>query len=150
MNTRQVLQQTLATGDIVLIYDKECPACDNYCQWVNIHNSLIEGRQRQLLLIDARQHPEYVALITERKLDIDQGMVVLIDDQCYYGSDAIHVLALMSSRVGVFNRINHWLFSSKKRAYYLYPLLRSLRNILLKLLRKTKINNLHMTNNHHF
>lgn len=142
MNKQHALQQPLKTDDIVLIYDKDCPICKNYCQWINIHSSLIEGRQRQLQLIDARQHSKYIALATERHLNIDQGMIILIDDQCYYGADAIHVLALISSRTGWFNRINHGLFSSKKRAHYLYPLLKALRHLLLKLLRKTTINNL--------
>jgi predicted DCC family thiol-disulfide oxidoreductase YuxK len=135
---------------IVVIYDKACPACDNYCQWVRINESLgLKGR-RELLLIDARENPEYLALVTQRGLDIDQGMVVLVNETLYYGSDAIHVLALMSSQVGIFNRINYWLFKSKVRAHFLYPVLRTLRGLLLKILGKTKINNLQHTNNTHF
>lgn len=134
---------------IVLIYDKECPACDNYCQWLNMNHSLVHGHPRELLLIDARHHPEYVAMVTDRGLDINQGMVVLINNEFYYGADAIHVLALISSRSGWFNRINYKLFSSKQRAHYLYPILRFSRNILLKILRKTKIKHPHINNKHH-
>ncbi len=140
----------ITNDQVIVIYDKECPACDNYCQWIRLNKTIDHAHQKNLLLIDAREHPEHVQKITEQGLDIDQGMIVIIADKLYYGSDAIHVLALMSSRTGVFNRFNYWLFKSKNRAHILYPVLRTLRNLLLKLLGKTKINNLQLDNNNRF
>lgn len=130
---------------ILLIYDKECPACHFYCQVVRIRQSVGE-----LVLIDAREHPEVLKEITAQGLDIDQGMVLKMAGQLYYGTDAIHLLALLSGRSGVFNRLNYWLFSSKKVAALLYPILRSCRNVLLKILGKTKINNLKQDGNDRF
>jgi predicted DCC family thiol-disulfide oxidoreductase YuxK len=123
--------------EIVLVYDKECPLCDAYCRMVRIRQSVGE-----LKLVDARGESDVVQEITRLGLDIDQGMVVKVDDVLYYGSDAIHVLSMMSSGSGVFNRLNHWIFRSRARSLVLYPLLRDCRNLLLKLLRKTKVNNL--------
>lgn len=130
---------------IVLVYDKECPACDNYCRLVRIRNDIGE-----LMLVDAREPTPIMEEITALGWDIDQGMVVKIGNQLYYGADAIHVLALISSRSGFFNRLNYWLFKSKRLSKAFYPILRSLRNLLLKILRKTKINNLNIKNNVHF
>ncbi|WP_219701154.1 DCC1-like thiol-disulfide oxidoreductase family protein [Marinomonas lutimaris] len=130
---------------ILLIYDKECPACHFYCQIVRIRQSVGE-----LVLIDARENPEVLKEVTAKGLDIDQGMVLKMDGQLYYGSDAIHLLALLSGRSGVFNRLNYWLFSSKKVAAILYPILRYCRNLLLKILGKTKINNLKQEDNDRF
>ncbi|WP_111637903.1 DCC1-like thiol-disulfide oxidoreductase family protein [Marinomonas shanghaiensis] len=130
---------------ILLIYDKECPACHFYCQIVRIRQSVGE-----LVLIDAREHPEVLQDITAQGLDIDQGMVLKMDGQLYYGADAIHLLALLSGRSGVFNRLNYWLFSSKKVAAILYPILRACRNLLLKILGKSKINNLKQNGNNRF
>jgi len=123
--------------EIVLVYDKECPLCDAYCRMVRIRQSVGE-----LKLVDARGESDVMQEITRQGLDIDQGMVVKVDDVLYYGSDAIHVLSMMSSGSGVFNRLNHWIFRSRARSLVLYPLLRDCRNLLLKLLRKTKVNNL--------
>jgi predicted DCC family thiol-disulfide oxidoreductase YuxK len=123
--------------EIVLVYDKECPLCDAYCRMVRIRQSVGE-----LKLVDARGESDVMQEITRQGLDIDQGMVVKVDDVFYYGSDAIHVLSMMSSGSGVFNRLNHWIFRSRARSLVLYPLLRDCRNLLLKLLRKTKVNNL--------
>ena len=130
---------------ILLIYDKECPACHFYCQIVRIRQSVGE-----LVLIDARDNPEVLVEVNAKGLDIDQGMVLKMDGQLYYGADAIHLLALLSGRSGVFNRLNYWLFSSKKAAAILYPILRSCRNVLLKILGKTKINNLKKDDNERF
>jgi len=88
--------------------------------------------------------------ITVAGMDIDQGMVLKLEDQLYYGSDAIHVLALISNRSGVFNRLNYWLFSSRYLSRLVYPILRALRNLLLKLLGRSRINNLGIPGNDRF
>lgn len=131
--------------EILLIYDKDCPACDNYCQVVRIRESIGE-----LKIINARENSELLEEITQLGLDIDQGMVLKMGGVIYYGADAIHALALISSRSGVFNKLNYWLFKSKRVSAVLYPVLRSFRNLLLKMLRKTKINNLNSTGNDRF
>ena len=132
-------------ADILLVYDRECPLCDTYCQWVNIRESV--GRLR---IVDARENSDVMNEITAQGLDIDQGMVLKLGGQLYYGADAIHALALIGSRSGLFNRINYWLFKSKVSAALLYPIFRSCRNVLLKLLGKSKINNLKTVGNDKF
>ena len=131
--------------EILLVYDKDCPACDNYCQVVRIRESIGE-----LKIINARESSEVLEEITQLGLDIDQGMVLKMGGVIYYGADAIHALALISSRSGVFNKLNYWLFKSKRVSAVLYPVLRFIRNLLLKMLGKTKINNLNSTGNDRF
>ena len=135
----------MSRPEILLVYDKECPACNAYCQIVRIRESVGE-----LKIIDARERSDVMDEITAKGLDIDQGMVLKMGDQLYYGSDAIHALALISSRSGVFNRFNYWTFKSKAVSSWLYPFLRLCRNLLLKVLGKTKINNLEIPNNEKF
>ncbi|GGX77226.1 hypothetical protein GCM10007160_00520 [Litchfieldella qijiaojingensis] len=135
----------MSRQEIMLIYDKQCPFCDHYCRLVRLRESV-----GSLILVDAREDTEVMDEITEAGLDIDQGMVLKMDGRLYYGDDAIHVLALLSSRSSVFNRLNFWAFRSAKRARLLYPMLRGCRNFLLKLLGKTKINNLSRPDNTHF
>ena len=133
------------TKQVVLVYDKECPACDNYCRLVRIREDIGD-----LVLVDAREPGPILDEITALGWDIDQGMVLKLEQQLYYGSDAIHMLSLLGTRSGVFNRLNYWLFKSKRLSHLLYPILRALRNLLLKLLGKTKINNLDFANNDTF
>lgn len=131
--------------EILLIYDKECPACHYYSQTVRIRQSV-----GILKIIDAREDSEVMKKITAQGLDIDQGMVLKMGDKLYYGTDAIHALALLSTKSGLFNKFNYWVFKSAAVSKLLYPLLRSCRNLLLKILGKTKINNLGTPGNDKF
>jgi predicted DCC family thiol-disulfide oxidoreductase YuxK len=131
--------------EIVLVYDKECPACNAYSRLVRIRESV-----GVLTIINAREQNDVLDEITAHGLDIDQGMVLKMGDQLYYGSDAIHALALISSRSGVFNRLNYWIFKSKTLSSWIYPILLFFRNLLLKILGRTKINNLDTQDNKKF
>lgn len=124
-------------ADILLVYDKQCPVCDAYCRMVRIRESV-----GTLRLVNARDAGAIMDEITAKGLDIDEGMVLKVGSTLYYGADAIHVLSLMSSRSGVFNRLTYWIFRSKSLSAILYPLFRCFRNLLLKLLGKSRINNL--------
>lgn len=135
----------MASNKIVLVYDKECPLCDMYCRLVRIRENAGE-----LLIINARDSTEVMQEITDQGLDIDQGMVLKMNNVLYYGADAIHVLSMISSRSGFFNRVNFWIFRSRIASRILYPLLRAGRNLLLKMLRKSKINNLGKADNSRF
>ena len=131
--------------EILLVYDQECPVCDAYCRMVRIRTSA-----GMLRLVNARDAGAVMDQITSKGLDIDQGMVLKVENAQYYGPDAIHALSLMSSPIGVFNRFNYWIFRSGRRCRILYPVLRFFRNLLLKALHKTKINNLRLQKNERF
>ena len=131
--------------EILLVYDEECPVCDAYGRMVRMPE--LVGTLR---LVNARDASAVMDEITAKGLDIDQGMVLKVENVLYYGSDAIHALYLMSGTSGVFNRANYWIFRSKRRSETLYPVLRFFRNLLLKALRKTKINNLRHEDNEKF
>ena len=139
------MSNDISGKEITLVYDKLCPVCSMYCRMVRLRESFGE-----LKLIDARDGGPIVDEITARDWDIDQGMVLKIDNELYYGTDAIHVLSLISSRSGIFNRLNYWIFKSPAVAKVLYPPLRGGRNLLLKILGRTKINNLATPDNDRF
>lgn len=147
MNNETPLIETplLDAAQLLLVYDKDCPACNNYCQMVRIRESVGE-----LQLIDARESSPIMDEISAAGLDIDDGMVLKMNNQLYYGADAIHALALISSRSGVFNRLAYWVFKSKRVSHVLYPILKFGRMVLLKLLRRSKINNLNVAGNDRF
>lgn len=137
--------QAMSPREILLVYDAECPVCDAYCRMVRLREPV-----GTLRLVNARDPSAILDEITAQGLDIDQGMVLKVDNVLYYGADAIHALSLMSSPSGVFNRLNYWIFRSARRSRILYPVLRYFRNLLLKILRKTKINNLRLPGNERF
>lgn len=134
-----------AAPEVLVIYDKQCPACDHYCNLVRIRESV--GR---LVLVDARLGGPVMDEITAAGLDIDQGMVVKVGKEFYYGADAMHALALMGTSRGFFNRVVFWAFRSRRISRILYPILRAGRNLLLKALGRSKINNLGISGNDRF
>ena len=73
-----------------------------------------------------------------------------VDEEMYYGSEAIHQLATLSTKKGFVNRVGYVLFRRPGLARALYPILASCRIALLKILRKTRINNLNLPNNDRF
>ena len=123
--------------NILLVYDKKCPVCDYYCR--NIDISDLAGR---LVRINAREESEIMAEITALGLDVDEGMVLKADDVFYHGAEAIHALALLSSKAGLFNRLASATFRRRSLSRLLYPILNSGRNLLLKMLGRPKVNNL--------
>ena len=130
---------------LILVYDKQCPMCDAYCRMVRVREAA-----GNLELFDARDGGPIIDDLTARGLDIDEGMVLIAGDELYYGSDAINALSLLSSRSGMFNRFNYRVFKSKRLSGLLYPVLRSGRNLLLKLLGRSRINNLGLADNQRF
>ncbi len=135
----------MSQNKILLIYDKECPVCRYYCRGIQIRKTV-----GQLKIVNARENSEIMDEVTRQGLDIDEGMVLKMDKRFYAGSDAIHMLALISTHSGRLNRLNYWLFRSKTVSACLYPVLRFCRNLLLKMLGKTRINNLGYSKNNNF
>jgi hypothetical protein len=66
-------------------------------------------------------------------------MVLRVGGVYYHGSACMHMLALLSTRATLFNRINALIFCSQERARRLYPILRAGRNVTLKILGRSRI-----------
>ena len=117
-----------------LVYDGDCPFCSRAARYLRLRETV-----SRLRLIDARKGGEVVAMIEGRGLDLDEGMVLIVGDRLYHGADGLHAIALLSSPVGIFNRINYALFRHGALARVAYPVLRSGRNLALRLLGRRMI-----------
>lgn len=121
--------------ELALIYDKQCPVCTAYSAAVEVDPENATGVRR----IDARSDDPLVRKAREAGLDLDEGMVVVHQGRIYHGADALNLLARLAPNQGFGNRLNKLLFSSRAMSRVSYPLLRSGRNALLRLLRRPKI-----------
>ena len=120
-----------------LVYDGECPICRPTANALKIRAAVGE-----LILVNAR-HPHPIMLeLKQAGLNIDEGMVVKINNTLYHGAEAQHVLAMIGTNQDWFNRINVVLFRSKFIAKLIYPMMRSTRQLVLKIKGISKINNL--------
>lgn len=116
-----------------LVYDGDCPVCQNYVKFFRVRDNV------NLHLIDARVNFTLRNEIDARGWDIDEGMVLKVGDELYYGSEAIHVLALLGTSKDLVNKLNYVIFASKPMARIVYPLCKQVRTILLWALRIPKI-----------
>lgn len=118
----------------VLVYDGECPVCSSYVRYVRIRKSA-----GSLLLVNARDGGPWVDRVLQAGLNLDEGMVLLYGGRSYHAVDCVHMLALLSTGSGMFNRINALIFRRPGVARIAYPILRAGRNLLLRILNRPKL-----------
>jgi predicted DCC family thiol-disulfide oxidoreductase YuxK len=117
-----------------LLYDGECPFCSRYVQRIKLLEAIGPIR-----LIDARDNTAEAHTVRKAGLEIDDGMVLNFNGQLYHGDDCLHRLALLSTSIGLFNRINASMFRSQTMSRLCYPILRACRNLTLRILRRHRI-----------
>ncbi len=89
--------------------------------------------------MNARERPELVVELASRNMDLDEGMVLVLNGEYFHGSECVHRLALLASGSNTFNTFNRWSFERKRVAAVLYPILRAGRNLSLRILGIKKI-----------
>jgi predicted DCC family thiol-disulfide oxidoreductase YuxK len=117
-----------------LLYDGECPFCSRYVRHVRLREAI-----GPITLANAREHAPLVEEVRRLGFDVDAGMVLKLDGNYYHGADCIRALALLTTPSGWFNRLNSLVFKSSTAARVLYPVLRTGRNLTLRLLGRTRL-----------
>src|SRR5262245_38670142 len=91
--------------DAVVVYDGDCPFCSRYVTMLRLRDAL--GKVR---LVNAREDDGLVRELKAARVDLDEGMVLKLGDRLYHGADCISMLAMLSTPVGPFNRLNAAIF----------------------------------------
>lgn len=115
---------------IEIYYDGACPFCDGYARKLNLQRQV--GR---VDLIDLRSQDPRVAQVMNSGVDPNRGMVVRFGQRQYHGAEAVHILSVLSEGGGPLAR----LMRSPRRAMIIYPVLRALRHVALRLLGRRQI-----------
>lgn len=116
------------------MYDGECPFCRNFVAMQKLRESA-----GTVELVDARGHLADVAAAKAAGFDLDEAMLVFWQGRIYSGGDAINIMSKLGAG-GAFPLLNRVLFSSRTLARLTYPILRTGRNLVLRLLGKRKLN----------
>lgn len=122
------------------VYDGDCPLCQHAA-----YATRIKQKYGQLHLIDARSQNQDHPLLKEiqhRCLDLDEGMVIFHNAKFYHGKSALNFMALHADKKGFLQYISLFLFRSETISNILYPVLRGIRNCLLKIRGVNQIKNL--------
>ena len=125
---------TVRPQTLSIYFDGECPVCTRYVRYYRLGDGNIS-----VSLVDLRDCPERVTEFNAMGFNVDEGMIIVLDKETYHGVEAVHILALLSTPIGFFNRCNRWIFSHRWLAEILYPILVGCRNLLLFLLGREKI-----------
>jgi len=121
---------------IEIIYDGDCPFCRNYTEFVKLRTKF-----DSVILTNARDcKNSSVIEMKTKKIDLDDGMVVIIDGQFWHGDEAMRVITNYIEPAGFWGLMNSFMFSNSIRSRFFYPILRFGRNLVLRLLGKSKIN----------
>jgi predicted DCC family thiol-disulfide oxidoreductase YuxK len=122
------------TDQIQVVYDGECPFCTNYVGLMKLRKSI-----QKVELIDARTDHPTVRMLSLRGYDLNEGMVVVYNDEVHYGKDAVVALSALSGNLGLPGRIVSAILRSERRSAFLYPILKAGRRATLALLGRSKI-----------
>ncbi|WP_227272508.1 DCC1-like thiol-disulfide oxidoreductase family protein [Roseobacter weihaiensis] len=119
---------------IEIVYDGDCPFCSRYVTMARLRDAV-----GQVRLVDARSEDPLVTEIKNLGFDLNEGMVARYNGRDYFGADCIHLLSMLSSKSGLLNRLSSTLFSNQHIARLSYPVLRTGRNVTLRLLGRVPI-----------
>ena len=119
---------------IVVVYDGDCPLCNSY-----VHMTRLSQAVGIPTLVNARERPELIKALAESGVNLDEGMAVYYQGRLYVGSEAVNLLALLTTPVDLANRVAAAVLGRPGLARALYPLLRAGRNLLLKLRNRPRL-----------
>jgi len=113
---------------IELYYDKECPFCNSYA------NFLLIKEKHKLLIFNAREHKSQIDEFKLQGFDINNGFIIRVDNiNIYQGVDAIVFLNAFTQNKVYFP--DNYFFRN-----IVYPMIKYLRKfILLITIKKTNI-----------
>jgi predicted DCC family thiol-disulfide oxidoreductase YuxK len=117
-----------------LIYDGACIFCGAYVRLLSLREAV-----GPVELIDARSGDPRLRAYQSAGYDLNEGMLFEYNGTVYFGADAMNVIAILSTPVKTFNRINGALLSKRPVARFFYPIFKFCRTITLKLRRIPKI-----------
>lgn len=122
------------TDNALIVYDGECIFCNSYVQLLRLREAV-----GKVELLDARGKDPRIRAFQQQGYDLNAGMLFVFNGKVHHGSDAIHMLALLSSSSDLLNRLNQRLLSNRLVAVAAYPFLKAGRRVTLFLRRRQLI-----------
>ena len=106
---------------IEMFYDKECPFCNSYANYIKLKES------HELNLFNAREYPQELESFKALGFDINNGYIIRVENKdIYQGVDAIVFLNDLAKNKIFFP--DNYFFRN-----IIYPIIKSLRKLVLRI-----------------
>ncbi|RBQ30006.1 DCC1-like thiol-disulfide oxidoreductase family protein [Aliarcobacter vitoriensis] len=109
---------------IVIYYDKDCPFCDNYVNFLKLKDKY------ELILKNAREERN------DTNFDINDGFIVISNDKVYQGSKALEFINSIVNKNTILGKLHFFFKYDNIFSKILYKILFLLRKISLILIGK--------------
>ena len=105
--------------NLTFIYDGECPFCNHFAELLEIKSKITN-----IKILDGRKNLTLTNSLLDKGYDIDQGAILMKDEEIYHGAEAINMICRQinnpsSNLLLLLSRI----FKSSKRTKVLFPFL---------------------------
>jgi predicted DCC family thiol-disulfide oxidoreductase YuxK len=117
-----------AAGTVV-VYDGDCPFCRNFVSLMRLRETI-----GSVSLVNARDGGAAVDRLLAERYDLNEGMAVIFGGKVYYGDDAVTFVVSMTEAPSFLAKAIAVVLRDRKRAEFLYPMLKAGRRLTLRLL----------------
>ena len=112
---------------LTFIYDGECPFCNHFAELLELRSEI-----KNLSIKDGRKNHELIKDLLMKGYDLDNGAILLKDDDIFHGADAINTICKQikepSSKL---LDILSTTFKSTNRTRFIFPFLLRARRLAL-------------------
>ena len=115
------------TSNFTFIYDGECPFCNHFAELLEIKSKI-----NNIKILDGRKNLNIIKSLLEKGYDLDQGAILLKDDDIFHGAKAINTICKeIKNPTSNLLKILSSLFKSNKRTKLVFPFLLRARRFTL-------------------
>ena len=113
--------------NLTFIYDGECPFCNQFAELLELKSKI-----NNISIMDGRKNPKIIKSLLEKGYDIDQGAILLKDDDIFHGAEAINnICNQINNPSSQLLKLLSNIFKSDKRTNLLFPFLLRARRFAL-------------------
>jgi len=112
---------------LIFIYDGECPFCNHFAELLELKSKI-----KNISILDGRKNPDLIKDLLKKGYDIDNGAILLMDENIFHGAEAINTICkLINKPSSKLLEILSKTFKSSKRTKFIFPFLVRARRLTL-------------------
>ena len=112
---------------LTFIYDGECPFCNHFAELLELKSNI-----KNISILDGRKNPKLIRDLFIKGFDLDNGAILLKDEEILHGAKAINFICKMIEEPsGNLLQILSTIFKSSYRTSFIFPFLVRARRLAL-------------------